>query len=145
MTVSDNLMTRAEVGARLRTERRRLGLSQADFAQLATVSRRTQASYEAGDGAPGADYLSALAHVGVDVLYVVTGRLEAGEAVAPEPKSWLDRADGSLSADESQLLSSFRQMAAADRSALQAIAGSLARRVENGGQDGSSKSLAGPA
>ena len=140
MTVSDNLLTRAEVGARLRTERRRLGLSQADFAQLATVSRRTQASYEAGDGAPGADYLSALSHAGVDVLFVVTGRMQG--RVAEEPQTWLEAAD--LSNEENLLLSSFRQMAPADRSALQAIAGSLARRIEDG-QDGSSKSLAGPA
>jgi transcriptional regulator with XRE-family HTH domain len=142
MTLSDNLLTRAEVGARLRTERRRLGLSQADFAQLATVSRRTQASYEAGDGAPGADYLSALSHAGVDVLFVVTGRTQVPGRVADEPQSWLEPAD--LSNEENLLLSSFRQMAPADRSALQAIAGSLARRVDDG-QDGSSKSLAGPA
>ena len=123
--MSDNLLTRAKVGARLRAERQRLGLSQSDFAQLATVSRRTQASYEAGDGAPGADYLSALALAGVDVLYVVTGH---------EPGSGNGRLAGSelpnrlLNAEEDQLLSSFRRMQPSDRNALQHIAGALARR-----------------
>jgi transcriptional regulator with XRE-family HTH domain len=126
--LSDHLDTRAEVGARLRAERHRLGLNQAAFAGLATVSRRTQASYEAGDGAPDADYLAALAKAGVDVLFVVTGRTLAPADLRATVGDWIVSPADALSPEESELLSSFRRLQPSDRAALLQLAGSLAGR-----------------
>lgn len=61
------------IGARLREERQRLGLSQTDFGMLGGVSKTTQLMYESEDRCPDANYLSAVAIKGVDVLYVVQG------------------------------------------------------------------------
>lgn len=60
-------------GKRLREERRRLGYSQADFAEVAGVSRAAQIKYEKGERHPDARYLAAIAEAGADVLYILTG------------------------------------------------------------------------
>lgn len=60
-------------GGRLREERTRLGLNQTEFAALAGVTKKTQGLYEAGDRAPDALYLAAIAEAGVDTTYVLTG------------------------------------------------------------------------
>lgn len=62
------------IGERLRNERERLGLNQEAFAALAGAHRKSQGNYEKGDRLPDAGYLSAIAAVGVDVLYILTGR-----------------------------------------------------------------------
>ncbi|MGV6395723.1 helix-turn-helix domain-containing protein [Pseudomonas caspiana] len=62
------------IGTRLRRERRRLGLSQREMGQLGGVAVNAQGKYESGERIPKADYLAALACVGVDVLYVLTSR-----------------------------------------------------------------------
>lgn len=68
------------IGERLRTERVRLGLKQEDFAEAVKrlgakgVTRQSQSLYEAGRRVPDAHYLQAVASLGVDVQYVVTGR-----------------------------------------------------------------------
>jgi transcriptional regulator with XRE-family HTH domain len=61
------------IGARLREERERRSISQDAFAKKAGVHRRTQVNYEAGERKPDADYLAAIAGLGVDVSYIVTG------------------------------------------------------------------------
>lgn len=61
------------IGARIREERKRLGLSQVAFAQAVGVHRRTQVNYESGERNPDTDYLAALAVAHVDVGYVLTG------------------------------------------------------------------------
>ncbi len=68
-----------QLGERLTAERARLGLTQAETAELAHVTRRTQINYENGERAPDAAYLVSLDEKGVDALYVVTGRRERGE------------------------------------------------------------------
>lgn len=66
--------TREATGARLQEERKRLGLNQDEFAQHVGVAKRTLAGYEGGSGDVGATVLGAASGLGVDVLYVVTGR-----------------------------------------------------------------------
>lgn len=61
------------LGARLREERERLGLSQPKFAELAGTTKQTLFSWETGKTAPDGFQLAALAAAGVDVLYVLTG------------------------------------------------------------------------
>ena len=71
----------SEMGARLRQERRRLGFSQREMGLLGGVAANAQGKYESGERVPKADYLSALASEGVDVLYVLTGNRSGGSAV----------------------------------------------------------------
>ncbi|MDP9583540.1 helix-turn-helix domain-containing protein [Burkholderia ambifaria] len=93
------------IGARLKEERMRVGMSQAEIAALGGLSNKTQLSYESDVRSPDANYLAALAKVGVDVLYVITG-VRALPSTMPE--------------DEAELLDSFRQLNEVGRAAIQA-------------------------
>lgn len=62
------------VAARLKEERVRLGLNQDAMAAAAGLKRNAQINYEKGDRSPDSDYLIAVAGLGVDVGYVLTGR-----------------------------------------------------------------------
>ncbi|UEP28245.1 helix-turn-helix domain-containing protein [Burkholderia sp. B21-007] len=93
------------IGARLKEERMRIGMSQAEIAALGGLSNKTQLSYESDARSPDANYLAALAKVGVDVLYVITG-VRALPSTMPE--------------DEAELLDSFRQLNEVGRTAIQA-------------------------
>ncbi|TRX75326.1 helix-turn-helix domain-containing protein [Pseudomonas mangiferae] len=59
---------------RLKEERLRLGYNQSEFAAAGGVTKNSQFNYEKGDRSPDAGYLAAIADIGVDVYYVVTGR-----------------------------------------------------------------------
>jgi transcriptional regulator with XRE-family HTH domain len=82
------------IGGRLRAERKRLGHSQAQFAELAGVHKNAQSNYEGDLRRPDADYLVQVAAFGVDVLYVLTG--QSSPAL--------------LSADEEMLLTGYRAL-----------------------------------
>lgn len=64
---------KVEIGARLKEERERNGLSQAQLAKLAGVAKRTQIAWEQGEQTPNAVYLSVAHQSGIDIGYVVTG------------------------------------------------------------------------
>lgn len=64
----------SDLGARLREERERLGLSQEEFGSAGGVTRRTVTAWERGDQCPNAAFLGAIAGIGADVLYLVTGK-----------------------------------------------------------------------
>ena len=91
-------------GGKLQSERKRLGLSQAAIGAIGGVTKKTQVLYESGERSPDAQYLSAVAQAGVDVLYVLTGRV------------------GALSAEEETLISYFR---AATKDVQRAVLGAL--------------------
>ena len=61
-----------ECGERLKEERRRLGYSVIEFANMLGIHRNTQGNYEAGREPPE-DYLAAAKEVGVDVAFVIGG------------------------------------------------------------------------
>ncbi|MBL8471371.1 MAG: helix-turn-helix transcriptional regulator [Rhodocyclaceae bacterium] len=79
------------IGERLREERVRLGLTQAQIAARVAMTPKAQVDYEMGRRYPDAAYLSVLAEMGFDVNYVVTG----------------GRASRTLSAQESDLLAAY--------------------------------------
>ncbi|MFA8392099.1 helix-turn-helix domain-containing protein [Burkholderia ubonensis] len=83
------------IGNRLKEERMRIGLSQAEFAALGGLGKQAQLNYESGTRSPDANYLAALMKVGVDVLYVIGGS-RADPASMPE--------------EEQDLLREFRQL-----------------------------------
>lgn len=68
-------------GARLAEERKRLGLKQAEFADLVGTDVPKQSLYETGKRELRADYLARLAEADVDVLYVLTGKRSEGERI----------------------------------------------------------------
>lgn len=97
------------IGRRLRESRDALGLSQTEMAEAVLAggargaTRQTQSNYEKGERMPDAGYLAVAADLGVDVLYVITGRREqaqAAPAVAPgphmaeQPPKWGGKGDG---------------------------------------------------
>lgn len=58
---------------RLRIERRRLKLTQEQFAALGGVSKTAQYMYEAGRNWPTCEYLETLCRNGVDGAFIATG------------------------------------------------------------------------
>src|ERR1044071_9609285 len=61
-------------GERLAEERKRLGLKQAEFAELVGTDVPKQSLYENDRRDLRADYLARLAEADVDVVYILTGR-----------------------------------------------------------------------
>jgi transcriptional regulator with XRE-family HTH domain len=110
--VNDIPRSLEEAGARLRQERARLGLNQAEFAALGGVKRNSQVAYEAGRIAVPADYLLRLSGQGVDIGFVLTGRRE----------------DGSLGLWETRLIENFRRMTDQGRDAIISISDALVSR-----------------
>ena len=101
------------IGARLREERERLGLSQRAFGEIGGVEPNAQGKYENGDRTPKADYLAAVAAKGVDVLYVLTG------AHTPAPVD-------NLSEVEEWVLGSYRTLVKEDQDAILRLTTTLA-------------------
>jgi transcriptional regulator with XRE-family HTH domain len=101
------------IGARLREERERLGLSQRAFGEIGGVEPNAQGKYESGDRTPKADYLAAVAAKGVDVLYVLTG------ARTPSPIE-------NLSQVEEWVLGSYRSLVKEDQDAIFRLTTTLA-------------------
>lgn len=62
-----------DIGQRLRQERRRLGLSQEMFGEIAGIKRTVVGFFERGVAVPRTEYLSAWAASGLDVVYVLFG------------------------------------------------------------------------
>jgi len=61
---------------RLRREREARGLTQDAMAQNVGVSKRSYCAYESGETPPSAKLLAALATMGVDVAYLLTGQCQ---------------------------------------------------------------------
>jgi transcriptional regulator with XRE-family HTH domain len=62
------------LGARLKEERKSLGLSQQEFAAIGGVEANAQGKYESGERTPRSNYLAAIGVRGVDLLYLLSGR-----------------------------------------------------------------------
>lgn len=82
--MNDPSSVKKAIGGRLREERQRLKLSQEELGSSGGVIQNTQWKYEDGQRTPDALYLSLVAEVGVDVLYVVTGRREPAQDIYKE-------------------------------------------------------------
>ncbi|KLY10053.1 hypothetical protein SK88_03892 [Klebsiella oxytoca] len=79
--------------SRLKFERKRLSLNQADAAALCGVSRETWGKYERGTMVPGGDVLLSFAINGANVQYILTGEEGGGTT---------------LTRDELELINHFR-------------------------------------
>ncbi|OIR16788.1 helix-turn-helix protein [mine drainage metagenome] len=63
----------SSVGGRIKSERERLGLTQAEFGQHAGITRLTQSKYESGASSPDINYLTKIESAGVDIGYIIDG------------------------------------------------------------------------
>ena len=88
---------------RLREERQRLKLNQDEFAEIGGVKRRAQITYESGERCPDGHYFSAIAAVGADVQYILTG-MRSNYVVEQNPGYTL------LNREEAALLDNFRHI-----------------------------------
>ncbi|PWB31413.1 transcriptional regulator [Pseudomonas sp. SDI] len=100
------------IGARIRAERERLGLTQRAFGDIGGVEPNAQGKYESGERTPKADYLAAVAARGVDALYVLSGVATPSGAQG-------------LNLEEDQLLDCYRQLQPADQQAVRHLLSSL--------------------
>ena len=108
-------------GSRLKEERRRLGFKQAQFAALVGTDVPKQSLYETGHRQLRAGYLARLEPVGVDLLYVVTGR----------------RSDGALLGENaSAFLAAYLDLPEELREPVDRLLGDLAHYVEQGPRSG---------
>ena len=86
-TLATNMST---YGERLKLERLRLKLTQTQMAHAGGVKRQAQGFYERNVTLPRAPYLAAITLLGVDVLFIITGRptLQVGAPIQkPNNKS----------------------------------------------------------
>ena len=86
--VKQDFSKQMSFGTRLAEERKRLGLKQAEFADLVGSDVPKQSLYENDRRELRADYLARLAGAEVDIVYVLTGRRSEGE--------WLGQASSDL-------------------------------------------------
>lgn len=104
-------------GLRLKEERKRLGLNQAELAEVGGVGRLAQLQYESEASAPTTRYLSALGSIGVNLVYLIANvRLERDglkdeqlERVERRAFEWVEtcaetQPDGKMSAEARRLL-----------------------------------------
>lgn len=104
---------RAEIGARLKSERERLGYTAKQIAQLMGVTLDVYATYETGQGDPGVYRLPRLSACGFDVLYILT-------AERHRPME-----------EENELLSRFRELSQKGRASVFTTIDALERLAPN--------------
>lgn len=97
------------IGEILKEERQRLGMNQEDFAAVGGLKRRAQTLYEQNERAPDALYLRALAGIGVDVHYILTG----------------ERLQSAVTSDERELLEGYRSMDVRGRAGVLGMIGGM--------------------
>lgn len=113
----------ADIGARLKSERERLGLTQVALAARTEVTKATQIKYEAGQTMPNAAYLRTLSELGGDVLFIVTGtRLPTATTTAA-----VTATAAVIAPDEAALLDNYRHSDEEGRAAARRVLSSLAQ------------------
>jgi transcriptional regulator with XRE-family HTH domain len=104
---------------RLKQERQRLHMNQTEFAGSGGVQKQAQFTYEKGLRYPDASYLAGIAEVGVDVLYLLTGRASDPATLA------LDR-------DEERLLAGYRELKPREKRGVLALVAAITGVQESG-------------
>lgn len=92
-------------GKRMREERNKLGLNQTDFGALGGLTKNTIIDYEKDIALPNTKFLLAIAAIGADVGYILTGHRStaAGEPIyilRPDQKALLDNYENCVKEDQ---------------------------------------------
>lgn len=106
---------------RLKQERQRLHMNQTEFAGSGGVQKQAQFTYEKGLRYPDASYLARIAEIGVDVLYLLTGRASDPATLALDP-------------DEERLLAGYRELKPREKRGVLALVAAITG-VQEGGAD----------
>lgn len=104
------------IGERLKLERERLGMTIQEFAEAAGAKKNTVIDWQNDASSPPTAKLAALAAVGLDVLYVVTGQRGGASVAPPSPR-------------QAALLDNFEHLSEDDKRALERTASALAQSV----------------
>lgn len=105
----------SQFAERLKNERDRLGLSQAEAGDLCGVSREMWGKYERGKGVPGGEVLFSFAAAGADINYILTGQRTNRMAETSPGYTALSR-------EEAALLDNFRHTDKGDQAAIKRMA-----------------------
>lgn len=97
------------LGIRLKEERERLKMSQADFAAVADAKKHAQINWEKGATTPNGAAFDAWSKIGVDILYIITG-------TRSHP------VESTLSRREAAMLDNYRHCAEEDQEAIARVA-----------------------
>lgn len=92
------MSTDSPIWGRFASERKRLGLSQADLAAACGIGKEMISRYERGVATPGGEVLAAFGRLGADIYWILVGRRQN------EPQQVL------LSADEIRLVDDYRSL-----------------------------------
>jgi len=124
--------------SRLREERKRLGLSQEQLAELGGVKLNAQSNYETAKRAPDSDYLARVAAHGVDVGFLFTGKRTpvAGQAVASDesaPATGKETVMRPVTREEAALLDNYEAADERGRAAARSVLDALSQpKAANG-------------
>ena len=99
---------------RIKEERKRLGLTQVQAADLAGVTRESWGKYERGEQVPGGEVLFAFAEAGADIQYIIRGERRSTGTEALPPR-------------HAALLDNFEHMAEEDRRCIERLTNSLSQ------------------
>lgn len=78
------------ISERLRQEREKLNITQAEMAEAGGVKPQAVSLYESGKRSPDAKYLERVASIGVDVGYVLTGVRTVTQEMNREERALID-------------------------------------------------------
>lgn len=78
-------------GFRLAEERKRLGLTQSELAEVAGIKRLAQSQYERESSSPTVRYLEAIAHVGINLHQLLFGDLPSVERLSTSDQYRIER------------------------------------------------------
>lgn len=78
-------------GLRLAEERKRLGLTQSELAEVASIKRLAQSQYERESSSPTVRYLAAIAHAGINLHQLLFGGLPSVEQLSTSDQYRIER------------------------------------------------------
>lgn len=87
------------IGQRLAEERKRLGYNQKEFGVVGDAGLRTVADWERNKTSPPASFLAAIAEIGADVNYIITGE-RTEKILAPRETALIDNYRNSSDKDK---------------------------------------------
>ncbi|QGL25021.1 helix-turn-helix domain-containing protein [Neisseria brasiliensis] len=105
---------------RLKEERKKLGLTQAQAAEKCGISMRMWGDYERGKYFPRNENLIGIEKIGIDIQYVMHGRRDETAAMPSEK----------LSKEEQELLDLFRQASDLGRAVIVSAARGAEKKAE---------------
>ncbi len=109
----------SEIFSRLKKERERLKLNQQQLGAIGGVARNAQSHYESGTRLPDAGYFSAIASVGADVQYFLTG-IQSGAIHSND-----------LSTEESALVDNYRASTDKNKSHIEAVSVAFSQHINS--------------